>query len=178
MPGTAPSYIVGNVKRRLLTILLPLAAATLGAGCTTFTDNDAALRVNDVEYSHDDLDGVLQAVGVSGDASYDLGGIRSIAETLVLAELIDDVFQSNDIEVTDADIAASRTNLETDLPAFADASDRVQDLLAQAQARFDISSTRPDVNDLLAASIDDADVYVDPQIGVYDTESGTILPLG
>lgn len=58
------------MNRRLLTILLPLAASTLAAGCTTFSDNDAVARVNDVELSADSLAELVGAPdGVAVDAN-------------------------------------------------------------------------------------------------------------
>ncbi len=51
-PPAAPATdSVQRVNRRLMTILLPLAAAALTAGCTTFSDADAVARVGDTELS-------------------------------------------------------------------------------------------------------------------------------
>ena len=53
------------MKRRSPIVLLALAVATLAGGCTTFSDGDAAARVGDVEYTHDDLVAELEELGAT-----------------------------------------------------------------------------------------------------------------
>ncbi len=53
------------MKRRSPIALLVLAAATLAGGCTTFSDSDAAARVGDVEYTHDELVAELEELGAT-----------------------------------------------------------------------------------------------------------------
>jgi len=55
-----------------MTVLLPITAATLTAGCTTFSDSDAVARVDDVELSEDDLDELLLEIGATDE---DLDGV-------------------------------------------------------------------------------------------------------
>ncbi len=55
------------MKRRSPIALLALAVATLTAlttSCTTFSDSDAAARVGDVEFTHDELVAQLEELGV------------------------------------------------------------------------------------------------------------------
>ena len=47
-----------------MTILLPLAAASLTAGCTTFSDADAVARVGETELSTEELDELVGDGGV------------------------------------------------------------------------------------------------------------------
>lgn len=166
------------MKRRLLTILLPLAAATLGAGCATFTNDNVATSVNDVKYSHEQLDGVMAAIGVPEESRTDLGAIRSVASTLVLAGSLDDYFADQGIEVTDADVDAATQGLSAELATFNEASDDVRDLLVQAQANLTIASQLPNGAEIQFQALEAADIYVDPRIGTFDAATGSIIALG
>lgn len=98
-PRAAPTDSVRRVNRRLLTILLPLAAATLAAGCTTFSDADAVARVDDTELSASELDELLDAQQIPDEARGDLELVRpvisqwieqtAVENGLFSAELID-----------------------------------------------------------------------------------------
>ncbi len=59
--------IVRAVKRRPSIALLVVVVAALSAGCTTFSDNDAAARVGDVEFTHDELVAELEELGATTD---------------------------------------------------------------------------------------------------------------
>jgi len=166
------------VKRRLLTILLPLAAASLTAGCTTFTDNDVAARVNDVEYSHEDLSGIIDAIGIPEESTTDLSTIRSITSTLVLAAALNDYFGDQGIEITDADRDAATQGLEDSLPTFLEAPDDVRDLLVDAQAHLTIASGLANGPQAQLDAINAADVYIDPRIGTFDSATSTVVALG
>jgi hypothetical protein len=170
--------IVIAVKRRLLTILLTLAAASLTAGCTTFTDNDVAARVNDVEYSHDDLSGIIDAIGIPEESTTDLGTIRSVATTLILAGALNDYFGEQSIKVTDADRDVATQGLAGSLPTFLEATDDVQDLLVDAQAHLTIVSALPNGAQAQLDAINAADVYIDPRIGTFDSATGAVVALG
>lgn len=69
---------VQRVNRRLMTILLPLAAASLTAGCTTFSDADAVARVGDTELSADELDALLAEQQIPDEARNDLNVVRPV----------------------------------------------------------------------------------------------------
>ena len=66
---------VRAVNRRL-TILLPLVATVLGAGCATFTDNDAVARVGDVEFSSTELRDRADERGAPQDEALDANAVR------------------------------------------------------------------------------------------------------
>jgi hypothetical protein len=166
------------VKRRLLTILLPLAAASLTAGCTTFTDNDVAARINDVEYSHEDLSGIIDAIGIPEESTSDLGTIRSVTSTLVLAAALNDYFGEQGIEITDADRDAATQGLASSLPTFLEASDNVRDLLVDAQAHLTVVSALPNGAQAQLDAIIVADVYIDPRIGTFDSATSAVVALG
>jgi hypothetical protein len=162
----------------MLTILLPVAAATLGAGCATFTNDNVAARVNDLEYSHDQLDGIMAAIGVPDESRTDLEAIRSVASTLILAGSLDDFFVDEGIDVTDADIDAVTQDLDANLATFASAPEDVQDLLIRAQVNLTIARQLPNGAEVPFLALEDADIYVDPQIGTYDAATGAIIALG
>ncbi len=81
-PGAPPRRVatdsVQRVNRRLMTILLPLAAASLTAGCTTFSDADAVARVGDTELSASELDELLTEQQFPDEARNDLGLVRPV----------------------------------------------------------------------------------------------------
>lgn len=93
---TGPSDNVRPVKRVKHGVLLAIAVAGVTSGCTTFSDNDAVARVDDVELSSDELQErlpafvegqavpaddardaingwILEQVGGDPSASYDMG---------------------------------------------------------------------------------------------------------
>lgn len=61
-----------RVNRRLMTVLVSLTAATLTAGCSTFSDGDAVARVGDEKLSESDLDQQLLDAGATSE---DLAGV-------------------------------------------------------------------------------------------------------
>ena len=166
------------MKRRLLTILLPLAAASLTAGCTTFTDNNVAARINDIEYSHEDLSSIIDAIGIPEESTTDLGIIRSVTSTLILAAALNDYFDEQGIEITDADRVAATQSLAGNLPTFLEAPDGVQDLLVDAQAHLTIASALPNGAQVQLDAITAADVYIDPRIGTFDSATSAVVALG
>ena len=166
------------MKRRLLTILLPLAAASLTAGCTTFTDNNVAARINDIEYSHEDLSSIIDAIGIPEESTTDLGIIRSVTSTLILAAALNDYFDEQGIEITDADRVAATQSLAGNLPTFLEATDDVRDLLVDAQAHLTIVSALPNGAQAQFEAIDAADVYIDPRIGTFDSATSAVVALG
>ena len=170
--------IVIPVKHRLLTILLPLAAASLTAGCTTFTDNNVPARINDVEYSHEDLSGIINAIGIPEESANDLDTIRSVTSTLVIAGALNDYFGEQSIEITDADRDAATQGLAGSLPTFLEAPDGVQDLLVDAQAHLTIASALPNGAQAQLDAINAADVYIDPRIGTFDSATNAVVALG
>jgi hypothetical protein len=253
VPGTDwPPGIVVAVKRRSPITLLLLAAATLTAGCTTFSDNDLAARVDDVEYSRDDLVADLEDLGktdeqlATGDIARSQVGAW-IAErvgeasdpTLAEAAYAKGLFESGSIclEVVatsaQADADAVVLALE-DGTNFADvfAASNVDDALAQSDGRIGclayaelaLGGDNPLVESIIAINANDPyatavlpgatpgedlyvvsrfipydelgpgetpvviaalnadaldlDIYVDPQIGTYDSASATVIPLG
>ena len=77
------------MKRRSPIALLAIAAATLTAGCTTFSDSDAAARVGDVEYTHDELVTELEELGATEEqlvvadvARGQVGRVREVVDEL------------------------------------------------------------------------------------------------
>ncbi len=56
-----------RVNRRTLTFALPLVATAIASGCTTFSDNDAVARVDDVEFSQAELDERAGQLGFTDD---------------------------------------------------------------------------------------------------------------
>ncbi len=240
------------MKRRSPIALLAIAAATLTAGCTTFSDNDLAARVGDAEYSRDDLVAELEELGATDEQL----AVADIARGQVGVWIAERVAEAADPALAEAAYAKGlfesgsiclevvATSAQTDADAvvveleggtsFADvfAASNVDPALAQSNGRIgclaiaelaigvdnplvdsittinanDPYSTAvlpgatpdedlyvvsrlipydelgpnetPIVNGALGATALGLDVYVDPQIGTYDSATATVIPLG
>ena len=90
------------MNRRLLTILLPLAAGTLAASCSTITDNDVVARVDDAELSVDDLGELAAAQGIAADETLDAEVARQLVTEWIRAESVSD---DNIAEISGIDVA-------------------------------------------------------------------------
>ncbi|MGA9278638.1 hypothetical protein [Ilumatobacter sp.] len=77
------------MNRRLMTILLPLTATALTAGCSTFSDNDAIARVGDVKLSEDGLDDLLDEQAVPDEQRADLDLVRPVISGWIESTAID-----------------------------------------------------------------------------------------
>lgn len=124
--------------RRITIALGALAVAALGAGCTTFSDNDAVARVGDHQLSRSDLESLVNGDDASesttpgstpdpvaaDDATDTLTGddARQWIGLWVQDQLLKSVLADSDGEVTDANRQQERQALEqqqgfTGLPA-------------------------------------------------------------
>lgn len=77
------------VLRRSLTFLLPIAV--VATGCTTFTDNDAVARVDDVELTRDEFDDRLLELGVGVSDVIPLEPVRDEIGSWINEQLVADV---------------------------------------------------------------------------------------
>ena len=190
-PAGGDRGIVRPVKRRLSTILLPLAVASLGAGCATFTDADVAVRVNDTDYSHEQLDDIADfytiAIGGVPQAA-DANQLRDAATAWVQTRAVVDYLDGQNIDVPAEAVTEAEATID-DIVARVDADDaRFPDfdgLTDEARSFFvDLVSYSTTLNELdpggafLQQAVGESDVYVDPQIGYLDDASGFIVPLG
>ena len=94
MVGLPPGVTVGSVPqvlRRSLTILLPLTIALAATGCTTFSDNDAVARVDDVELTRDEFDDRLVELGVGAADVVPLEPVRAEIGAWINQQLVADV---------------------------------------------------------------------------------------
>lgn len=112
-----------------MTILLPLAVASLTAGCTTFSDGDAVARVGDQELSTDELEVYRKLVGGTpenaDDAQLSRDAISIWSEIQVLTQLLAD----SDFEPEPAAIDAATQGASSSVPGFAELDDSTRDLL-------------------------------------------------
>lgn len=74
----------GVIRRTRPVALLAIALLGLSA-CTTFTDDDVAARVGDVELTHEELAEVLETEGVTGDGAQ---AMRNFAGLFVATEAL------------------------------------------------------------------------------------------
>jgi hypothetical protein len=120
------------VTRRFLPILLTVAAATLAAGCTTFSDGDAAARVGDDELS----DGMLgELVGLVNDPQTGEPGdpnsgdsVRNALTFWVRAQILEELVDAVGIEVN-AETIDGATQQASQIPTYAELSPASQDFV-------------------------------------------------
>lgn len=120
------------MTRRILPILLTLAAATLAAGCTTFSDNDAAARVGDDELSDEMLDELVGLVsdpqtGGAGDPTSG-DSVRNALTFWVRAQVLEQLVDDAGVEISDTvrDEAAAQA---VQLPMYDELSTGSQDFV-------------------------------------------------
>jgi hypothetical protein len=118
------------VIRRLLTILLPLAATSLAAGCTTFSDNDAIARVGDVEMTDETLADFMTLVGPDAEPTAEAetelarAAIGTWSQVQILAQLAAD----SDV-TTPPDVAEQSLLQAQGAPGYADLQPSTQKLV-------------------------------------------------
>lgn len=81
-----------RVNRRLQSILLPLALASVAAGCTTFSDDDIIARVGDTELTDEIVAERAEAGGLPADEAIDISITRQIIGSWVNETALDEGF--------------------------------------------------------------------------------------
>jgi peptidyl-prolyl cis-trans isomerase C len=112
-----------------MTILLPVAAAALVAGCTNVSDASVVARVGDAELPEDELEVYRQLVGGTeadlGDAESARGAISVWTEIQVLTQFVTDAGLEADPETIDA----ATQSASQSVPGFAELDDSTRELL-------------------------------------------------
>jgi parvulin-like peptidyl-prolyl isomerase len=121
------------VNRRLLALLVPLAVVPL-AGCTTFSDNDAAARVDDAELTEEMLEELVPLIGSSqgadtADQPAAGDSVRNALTFWIRTQLVDQLVGSEDIEITDAQRDDATQQATGAVPGFAELSSGSQELV-------------------------------------------------
>ena len=81
-----------QVNRRVQSILLPLALASIAAGCTTFTDDDIIARVGDTELTDEIITERAVDAGLPADQELDISITRQIIGSWVNETALDEGF--------------------------------------------------------------------------------------
>jgi hypothetical protein len=169
------------VHRRLLTILLSvtglfaLSAAT--SGCSTFSDADAAARVDDTELSPDGLSDLVDVIAQGGDPN-DAEVVRQAVALWIQVEVINTGLDQAGTPLTDDQKDEARTQLETQIPGFADLSESTAESLIRVQATSNAVASVADLQGLITEAAASSDIYVDPRFGQFDPVGGSVIPLG
>ena len=171
------------VHRRLLTILLSVtglfALSAAASGCSTFSDADAAARVDDTELSPDGLAELIDVISVpQGGDPNDAEVVRQTIGLWIQVEVINAGLDDAGTPLTDVQESDARTQLESQLPGFADLSESTADALVRVQATSNAIQSVPDFQTLVTESAQASDIYVDPRFGTFDPIAGSVLPLG
>ena len=143
------------IRRRSVVLLAaPLAVAL--AGCSTFSDNDAAARVADEELSHDDLESLTDGqVGPEVPQADEV--VRAVLRDWLITRILEEDVAHAGGSVSADDVAAQKQTLSTSYTGWDQFSPAYQDLLAEQNAAFtvwsDLAPTPSD--DDLRASYDE-----------------------
>lgn len=90
--GRVATVTVRRVNRRLQSILLPLALASIAVGCTTFSDDDIIARVGDTELTDELVTERATAAGLPADETLDISITRQIIGSWVNETALDEGF--------------------------------------------------------------------------------------
>jgi hypothetical protein len=180
-PGRSLTASLSAVHRRLLTILFSItglfALSAAASGCSTFSDADAAARVDETELPPDELSDLVDALAQGRDPN-DAELVRQTIALWIQVEVINAGLDDAGATLTDTQKTEARTQLETQFPGFADLSESTAETLTRVQATSNAAQSVPDFDTLVAESAEAADVYVDPRFGTFDPDAGAVLPLG
>jgi len=162
-----------------MSFLLPLAVVSLSAGCTTFTDDNAAARVNDIEIDHDDLADLAEFVAVANNqlpSGTDATQARNAASIWVQTTALQEFFEDEGVEVPEDLVVAAAEQLNG-LPEFGELNPSAQTLLVDFISILQYLPSIDADGSLLATAADAADIYIDPRIGSFTSDAG-VIPLG
>lgn len=180
------------VRRLALVTCAVLAMGTLSS-CATFSDNDVAARVGDVELEVDRLEAVLQAsldydvdqqaaaletADTTDVTTPDLipgAQMRSFIARWIQYEAVEQMLLAEGLAVTADDIAASRQDVLDGVTG-----EPAEVLVDYAAWQFAVEAkygTRTSTSDP-AEYVLTADVYVDPYYGTWNPTTGTVDPFG
>jgi parvulin-like peptidyl-prolyl isomerase len=111
-------------------VLLALALAAVLTGCTTFSDNDAAARVDEVELTDEMLDELVGLVpdpetGAVGEATSADAARRAMTFWLQ-AQVLEQVLADAGIEVDDATVDEATHQASGQIPTFTELSAETQ----------------------------------------------------
>ena len=137
------------MTRRLLPIVL--IAATLAAGCTTFSDNDAAARVGEDELSDEMLEELVGLVpdpqtGTVGEPT-DGNAVRNALTFWVQAKALDSMIVGNGVEVSDDTVDNATQQASAQVTGFTELSSGSQDFLVGYFASSAVTDQLPGLDD-------------------------------
>jgi len=137
-----------------MTILLPVTAAALIAGCTNVSDASVVARVGDAELPEGDLEVYRQLVGGTeadlGDAESARSAISVWTEIQVLTQFVTDA----GLEADPGAIDAATQGASQSVPGFAELDDSTRDLLVDYFVAIDALPQLTPPEDELAAWFD------------------------
>ena len=169
------------MHRRPLTILFSVIGLfTLSAaasGCSTFSDADAAARVDEAELPPDELSDLVDALAQGRDPN-DGEVVRQTIGLWIQVEVINAGLDEAGATLTDTQKTEARTQLETQFAGFAELSESTAEALVRVQATSNAAQAVPDFQTLVTEASEAADIYVDPRFGTFDPVAGAVAPLG
>lgn len=178
-------------------MILPLTAALLAGGCSTFSDQDSIARVNEIELKQGQLDEILPLVTSGADLPPEAvaGATRTAISVWLEAQVFSQAIEGSGVELDPAALDESTARLTTQFPdSFTSLSDGTRDLLvtyvtgleqlpslprpdeAEVAAWFDggtDSSGIACVSHILVATEDEADEIV-AELAAAESDGGNV----
>lgn len=127
-------------------MILPLTAALLAGGCTTFSDSDAIARVDDVELKQEQLDEILPLVTSGADVPPEAfaGATRTAISVWLEAQVFSQAVTNSGVELDQAALDDSTARLSSQFPDdFSTLSDGTRDLLVNYVTGLDELAALP-----------------------------------
>lgn len=185
--------MIRRPARRLALATCAVLAAVGLSSCSTFSDNDAVARVEDVELTADDLQTIYGAA-LDYDAEQQTAALAPGDTTVITAaesvpgeqmrqfisqwiqyQAAAQLLEDEGLAVTDADLATARdqalAGIETDPPQVL--IDYVVWQFA-VEAKFGTRTSDTQLTDYASG----LDIHVDPYYGAWNPDSGTVEALG
>lgn len=154
-----------RVNRRLLSILVPLAAASLAAGCSSLDTNTIA-SVDGADFGEDDFEELVAAIATASGLPEDQEpGIENQRQTINLwiqGQLVGDELARQGVEIPPAAVDEATLGLSQQIPSFPELSEANRDILVNvvagqaalpvSQELLDLYDMGPEVSGLLCVS--------------------------
>lgn len=126
-----------RVNRRLLTILTPLVAATIAAGCGAI-DNDTIASVNDTDFGEQDFDELVEAIGIASGLPAgqepDMANVRQTINVWIQGQLIGDELERQGVTIPPEVVDEATAGLTQQIPGFPELSASNREILVNVVA--------------------------------------------
>lgn len=126
-----------RVNRRLLSILTPLAAASLAAGCSSLS-TDTIASVDGTDLGEQDFEELVEAIGVASGLPEgqepDIANQRQTINLWIQGRLVGDELERQGVEIPPAVVDEATLGLSQQIPGFPELSEANREILLNVVA--------------------------------------------